>query len=275
LSLTLRSRPTETRRQRKKDEPEAPPSLGMKVKASGAINVYDTIAIVFDEPVKELNKEWFTLEQKIDTLWTPAAFVLFPDSNNALAWYILHEWRYGESYRMMVDSAVIYSLYGKANLAKSQSFTIKAEDQYGQLYMNVEKNDTLPAFLDLLDGNDHVVRKAKVKDGGVLLMNLDPGKYYARLVVDENDNFIWDTGNYAAKRQPETVCYYPKVIEIMKNWEIEATWDVSSVTAIRQKPLEITKNKPKEATKIKRDYKNEGRSKSSGNANPMGRSMSF
>jgi hypothetical protein len=46
---------------------------------------------------------------------------------------------------------------------------------------------------------------------------------------------------------------------------VEETWDVTATPLIRQKPLEITKNKPKEATKKKRDYKNEGRQSSSGN----------
>jgi hypothetical protein len=106
-------------------------------------------------------------------------------------------------------------------------------------------------------------------DGGALFMNLPPGKYYARLISDENNNFVWDTGNYAGRRQPETVWYYPKEIEIMKNWQIEIQdppWDVHATPFIRQKPLEITKNKPKEATKSKRDYRDEGRRQSSGSS---------
>ena len=38
---------------------------------------------------------------------------------------------------------------------------------------------------------------------------LNPGKYGARLINDTNGNGVWDTGNYAEKRQPEMVYYYP------------------------------------------------------------------
>ena len=89
-------------------------------------------------------------------------------------------------------------------------------------------------------------------------MNLKPDKYYARLIVDKNENGVWDTGNYADKRQPETVYYYPKVFDVMQNWDVEETWTVLSTPVVGQKPMDITKNKPKEVTKPKRDYKNEG-----------------
>jgi len=94
-------------------------------------------------------------------------------------------------------------------------------------------------------------------------MDLKPDKYYARLIVDSNSNGKWDTGNYAEKRQPEAVYYCPRLFDVMQNWNVEETWNVLSTSIERQKPLEITKNKPKEATKPKRDYKNEGKQNSS------------
>ena len=36
-----------------------------------------------------------------------------------------------------------------------------------------------------------------------------PGKYGARLILDTNNNEVWDTGSYKDKRQPEMVYYYP------------------------------------------------------------------
>jgi hypothetical protein len=257
---------------------EATPFLGMNVKASGTIEVFDTVSVVFDEPVQGLSSEHFKLEIRQDTLWIPADFEFLPDTANALAFYLNRKWSYGETYRLVIDSATIYSIYGKWNDLFNQSFNVKADDQYGHLYLNIVGVDTIPAFVELLDGSDQAIRKSKVANGGALFMDLPPGKYYARLILDENDNFVWDTGNYAEKKQAEKVCYYPKVIEIMKNWRIEIQdppWDIYATPLPQQKPLDITKNKPKEVTKPKRDYKNEGKGQSSGNSNPMGRSMPF
>jgi hypothetical protein len=247
----------------------------MNISAQGTMDVYDTLAVVFDEPVPELNKDFFRLDQKVDTTWMPAEFELIADTANSLGIFLHRKWKYEETFRLEVDSATIYSIYGKWNKPVSLTFTIKNEDQYGHLYFNLQGLDTLSAFVELLNSSDTPIRKAKVKDGGALFMDIPPGKYYARIVVDENNNFVWDPGNYAEKRQPEHVFYYPKEVEIMKNWEIEETWDIQATPLNRQKPLEVTKNKPKEVTKTRKDYKNEGRNQSSGNSNQMGRSIPF
>ncbi|MDR1356260.1 MAG: Ig-like domain-containing protein [Tannerellaceae bacterium] len=273
LSIFMRNQPRETARRKNDDGPEAPVFLGMNVKASGIMDVYDTVSITFDEPALNPHKDLFYLEQKNDTLWTPVEFDFFPDSANALGFFIHRKWLYGEEYRLEVDSASISSPYGKSNNRISQTFKIKDEDQYGHLYINIAGLDTIPAYVDLLNGSDIPVRKAAVTGGGVLFMNLPPGKYYARLILDENNNMMWDTGNYTEKRQPETVFYYPKEIEIMKNWQLEIQdppWNIRTTPFTRQKLLEITKNKPKEAAKPQRDYRNEGRQQSSGNSGGMG-----
>ena len=52
-----------------------------------------------------------------------------------------------------------------------------------------------------------------VVEGKADFYYLNPGKYGARLINDTNGNGVWDTGDYAAKRQPEMVYYYPQVLE--------------------------------------------------------------
>lgn len=269
VQFAMRRRPVEKKHKKKDDEPDPIEFLGMSVNASGSINLYDTVAVTFTEPVLGLTKENFYLDQKVDTLWESVDFDFFPDSTNSLNFFIRRPWKYGEEFRLEVDSASIYSVYGKWNDGYSGEFKIKREDEYGHLYINIEGADTT-AFVELLNASDQPVRKARVKDGGVLFMDLKPDKYYARLVLDVNDNGRWDTGNYAEKRQPETVVYYPKPFNIMQNWQVEETWNINSTPMRRQKPLDITKNKPKELTKKKRDYKNERTQSSSSGNNSMG-----
>lgn len=273
VQFLMRRRP-EKKKKKKDDEPEPPVYLGMTIDAPASMDLFDTISVVFDEPVLGLTKELFYLDQKVDTLWQPVDFDFFPDSTNSLGFYINRPWKYGEEYRLEVDSATVVSLYGKENNGYSGTFKIKKEEEYGHLYINIEGVDTT-AYVELLNGSDQPVRKARVKDGGALFMDLKPDKYYARLVVDENGNGFWNTGNYAEKRQPEKVYYCPKMFTIMQNWQVEETWNVTATPFDRQKPLEITKNKPEEATKKKRDYKNEGRQQSSGNSTGRNGGMPF
>ena len=173
---------------------------------------------------------------------------------------------------MTIDSATIYSAYGKWNDFFAGDFSIKKAEEYGHLYINTPGVEG-PAFVELLNSSDTPVRRVPVKDGGALFMDLKPDKYYARMILDTNGNGRWDTGDYTAKRQPEEVFYCPKMFNIMQNWEVEETWDIKALPLKRQKPMDITKNKPKEITKPKRDYRNEGKSSSS-SSNSM-RGLSF
>lgn len=259
IQTISRRRPAEKKR-KKKDEPEIE-FLGMMVDAPSSMDLFDTVSVAFNEPPLELRKEYFKLEQEVDSVWGIVDFEFFQDSLNSLGYYIDWDWKYGESYRLSVDSARIYSLYGKWNDRFESTFKIKPEDSYGHLYINIVGVDSC-AFVELLNAKDEPVRKAILKDGGVLFMDLKPDKYYARIILDLNRNGEWDTGNYAEKRQPEEVFYSPKVYNILQNFQIEETWNVYATPWLRQKPLDITKNKPKEVTKKKRDYREEGRTSS-------------
>lgn len=263
VSLSMRRRPQATQKKSKKaDRPMPIEFLGLSASPTGTMEMTDTLSLTFAEPIAQLDSSLLRLEQLVDSVWTPVDFRFFPDSTNALRYFLLRPWNYAEEYQLSIDSATIYSVYGRWNNTLKNAFKVKKEDDYGHLYINVIGVDTT-AFVELLNNSDLPVRKAKVKDGGALFMDLKPDKYYARLTIDLNGNGRWDTGNYAEKRQPEQVFYCPKLFQVMQNWQVDETWDVTAVPLQQQKPMEITKNKPKEITKKKRDYRNEGRSSSS------------
>ena len=150
VQFTVRRRPVEKKKKKKDDEPEPIEFLGMNVNASGSINLYDTVAVTFSEPVAGLTKDHFYLDQKVDTLWEAVDFDFFPDTTNSLNFFIKRPWKYGEEYRLEVDSATIFSAYGKWNDVYSGEFKIKKEDEYGHLYINIEGADTT-AFVELLN----------------------------------------------------------------------------------------------------------------------------
>ena len=98
--------------------------------------------------------------------------------------------------------------------------------------------------MELLDGGDKVVRTAKIINGSADLVNVNPGEYYARIVIDRNGNGVWDTGNFDSGLQPEEVYYFPKALKLKKNWDIEQSWDIFDTPVDKQKPEKIKKNKP-------------------------------
>ncbi len=245
VQLFMRTRPVEKKKKKKEDEEEPVEFLEMNITASGTKEMTDSVSVLFEEPVLDISRDVFRLSQKVDTVYNAVDFDFFIDPDNSLRFFIVRDWTYGEEFRLEVDSAAITSIYGKWNDSYSGDFKIKNRGDYGHLYINVN-GITTPAFIELLNKSDSPVRQAKVENGGVLFMDLRPDTYYARLIVDRNDNGEWDTGNYEEKLQPEEVYYLPKPLEIKQNWEIEENWDIFAEPLPKQKPLDILKNKPKE-----------------------------
>ena len=78
-----------------------------------------------------------------------------------------------------------------------------------------------------------------------------PGDYYLRLFVDTNQNGVWDTGDFRAGRQAEEVYYFPEMLTCKANWDVLRHWDPNRTEGFRQKPQEITRQKPERERKLK------------------------
>ena len=266
VTLGIRRVPQSKPKRKKKDDdkPEPIQFVGMNVDAPSQMDLFDTVSIDFDAPLLSFDKSQVKLDIMVDSVWEPVDFEFFQDTANILRYYVDRPWKYGEEYHLEIDSVTLFSAYGHWNNKFSTEFRIKNEDSYGHLYINIIGIDS-SAYVQLLNANDQPVRQSPVKDGGALFMDLKPDKYYARLVVDSNHNGVWDTGDYSERRQPESVYYCPKMFTIMQNFQVEETWNVFATPLERQKPLDITKNKPKEMTKKKRNYKDESKNTSNSN----------
>ncbi|MDR0799136.1 MAG: Ig-like domain-containing protein [Dysgonamonadaceae bacterium] len=244
-----------------------PEFLTIQVTPSGMIDVFDTLKITFSEPVLSFPDEWIRFEHKVDTLWKKQDFPLMQDSLNPQLWRVDHKWTYGQEYRLTVDSAALQSIYGKTNNELSLKFKTQIEEEYGNLYVAIEGING-KGFGELLNSSDKVVRISQLIDGELIFEDLKPAKYYLRYIDDTNGNGHWDTGNYTEKYPPERVYYYHGFFEIRKYSDIEQTWNVTEVPVEKQKPVDITKNKPV-VKKPKRDEQNSNQPKN--NTSPVSR----
>lgn len=240
----------EKKKKEEGDSIEAPEIkfLQMNSKASGSLDLYKPLRFSFAEPLQTYDPAKIHLELKRDTLWIPIAdsLLTFAQDSIALRDYTLsYKWTPGESYRVVMDSIAFTSIYGLFTNTHKQEFKVKALEDYANLYFSIT-GVTDSAIVEILDSSDKPIRSAPVVDGGAEFMYLNPGTYYARLYIDSNGNGKYDTGNYAEKRQPEEVSYYPQALELKANWDIEQEWDIYATPVDRQKPDKIKKNKPKE-----------------------------
>jgi hypothetical protein len=240
----------------KKGEENKIESLKIDITPAGAMDVYDTLKFTFSEPVLPFKTGLISIQQKVDTLWEDRDYPILQDTLNPRKYYLDYRWPYNQEFQIRIDSASLSSIYGKWNDSINVKFKTKAEEEYGDLYISIVGFEG-PGFGQLLDGSEKMVRETPLENGDLVFEDLKPGKYFLRYIEDLNGNGQWDTGNYMEDRQPETVYYYPGFFEIKKYWSFEQSWNITELPVDKQKPLEITKNKPKEKQPKRDDRKNE------------------
>lgn len=229
-----------------------PKFFAMSVDAPSSLDLNRNIVLKFDEPVEHIDTAAIHMAVKVDSLWNTIPFILMKDSIVPRQYQILADWQPGQEYQLKIDSLGIKGIYGLYTDKVEKELKVKTLEEYGTLYLNIVGAGP-HAIVQLLNSSDGVVRQQPVTDKNTCdFYFLQPStKYYIRLFNDDNNNGVWDTGNYEEKRQPEEVFYFPKVWEMKANFEFEETWDVHAVPLDKQKLDEIKKQKPDEAKKIK------------------------
>lgn len=229
-----------------------PKFFAMSVDAPSSLDLNRNIVLKFEEPVEHIDTAAIHMAVKVDSLWEDIPFILMTDSVVPRQYQILADWQPGQEYQLKIDSLGIKGIYGLYTNKVENQLKVKTLEDYGTLYLNIVGAGP-HAVVQLLNSSDGVVRQQPVTDKNTCdFYFLQPStKYYIRLFNDDNNNGVWDTGNYEEKRQPEEVYYFPKVWEMKANFEFEETWDIHAVPLDKQKLDEIKKQKPDEAKKIK------------------------
>lgn len=201
-------------------------------------------------PLASLDTAAVRFEIKEDTVWDKIPFRIETDSlNPLLGRKIIQDWKPDASYRLSVDSLAAVSIYDTWNRQYTNEFKVKVPEDYANLFLTLPGLDSIQAVVELLSSSDEPVRRV-IKPVGQSIAELrlvDPGKYYARLFIDDNLNGKWDTGSLSdsVPVQPEEVFYYSKSLNLKKNWDVSQTWDIYELPVDMQKPYAIKKNKPK------------------------------
>lgn len=234
--------------------PFVPKAKVLPVRFSGnsTMDVNGNCRFVFDEPLAVADSSAIHIYQIVDSLLVPMEYVFRRSDNNIKEYELFAEWRPGLKYQVTVDSAAFKGIYGGVSEALTRDMQFRTLDEYAVLYLNIPGvgNNALVQLLS----SDKVVMQERSKDNRCAFYFIKPGKYYLRLILDENNNGKWDTGSFEQALQPEKVYYYPHSLDLRALFEYsQDDWDINAPLD-KQKPLEITKQKPdKERKKMNRN----------------------
>lgn len=255
--FTERPKAPKKKKEKKKDKDEeeqadtvAPkiPPLGLQMVTGTTQEVYLPLVMEFATPLSRLDTAALHLEVMVDSVWGPVPKEWSPQLEhpyNPRRFKIEYPWEYSSQYRLRIDSLAATGIYGLQTDPLEHSFKTKGEEDYCTLSFTITNFvDSVPAFVELLSASDAPVRREKVEGGVVRFPYLAPGKYYARIFEDFDGDGRYTTGNFDSLRQPDAAYYYPKVVNIKKNWEKSETWNVFETAIDLMKPDAVKKNKP-------------------------------
>lgn len=211
----------------------------------------DIYEITMPTPLAKLDTAGIHLYAKVDTSWYRAPFIFRPKENTLRSYEIIAEWRDGSEYSLEIDTATFVDIYGKVSAPYKGGIKISNSDECSTLLVTVSGTKCDSVYVELLDQSDKPIKTVMVIDGNAEFFYLKPGEYYMRAFEDANGNGIWDTGLYDDNIQPERVYYYNKSIECKEKWDVNMSWNVSSVPTAKQKHQKITKQKADKEKTIK------------------------
>lgn len=241
-------------------------TLPVNLGSLSQIDPDQNIRLQFDTPLQRVDTALIHLYSKIDTTWYQSRFRLREVPDQPRTYEIVGEWRPEIEYSLEMDSLAFCDIYGTPSGAVKVGFKVHSLDDYSSLFMTLTGMEGHPVICQLLNSQDEVVRQVRTSTGSAEFFYVMPDKYYMRLIVDDNDNGEWDTGDYDANRQPEMVYYYPGQIECRAKWDVTQTWNPTQQRLDNQKPAQLVKQRSERRRNLK--GRNAQRAKNMGIAYP-------
>jgi len=234
-TLKFNMRPEKKKKEKKKkndeEEDSIPPvpHMELRISSGNSQDLHKGLTLTAGTPIQRFDTTAVKLEIQVDTLWyniVPPSFSR-PELLHPMVFTAPYKWEEGSKYRLTIDSAAVVDIYGLDNVQLVHEFTTKKSEDYSAISFNVSGLDGRKGIVEVLSSSDKPVAAAPVNGSLATIQYLSPGTYYARLFIDANDDGEWTTGSIADSIQPEEVYYYPKKINLKKNWTIEQSWNIN------------------------------------------------
>lgn len=121
-----------------------------------------------------------------------------------------------------LENSIVFKNY-KSKFSSTIILNNRFDENFGALSVFA---DSLPdyALIEVMRGEKAVRSFVRPPLGkGKLLEWLAPDTYTFRIIMDENKNGKWDSGDLERQIQPEKIMFFTKGVKVRANWEMELT----------------------------------------------------
>lgn len=134
----------------------------------------------------------------------------------------------GTAYVFKADTFCFVEEEGRGNDSIRIPFKTPAASDFGKVTIKLKVNKKQQYLVQLTNSSGIAVKEKKVffslsASNAVSIDFTDvlPGTYEVKMIFDDNDNQIWDSGDVLLKKLPESVFIYSKPLKVLSDWEME------------------------------------------------------
>jgi len=188
----------------------------------GQLNPNKPFKLTFPGPVTVIDRS------KIQLLEDSVAvtnFQLVQDTADFLSYVVQFPWDRGTDYEMKFSPGAFTGTFNAKNKEFTKGFKLASADDYGTLQVKITVPEPNKHYLlQVTNEQKQVISQHPIqRDTTLSFKNYRAGKYFLRVVYDNNGNGIWDTGRVSKGLQPEQIYNEPKELSIRANWERKET----------------------------------------------------
>ena len=185
------------------------------------ISLGDTLKLKANTPLVAINSEKISVVTK-DSLAIDFVAQINTKENAA---QIVFDKQEEQLYSITLRNGALTDYLSNTNDSIVYRQQVKPIADFASLNLTLDNADEFPLLIELIDEKFKVVKQTYLEaNAPVFFEHITPGKYFIRLIVDQNKNKIWDPGNFLDKLAPERVVYYPSIIELRANWSWSETF---------------------------------------------------
>ena len=193
-------------------------SLTISTTIKGVLHLDDTLGIETTTPILTIDKSRINLRNR-DSMPVPFDMSVEDPHRVLFDFDILPN----ENYQLDVFPGAITDFFDEVNDSLQLALRTKKPADYGSVYLQLVGVPSYPVIVQLTDENENLIRSLPVAapQRRIVFSNLQPKKYYVRLIVDENKNGQWDTGRFLDRSAPEKVYHHEPILDVRSNWELQ------------------------------------------------------
>ena len=134
----------------------------------------------------------------------------------------------GKKYQLTVLKESVTSYFESIAKSYQWNFVGDKAENYGTFTLNLINKPMHPCWIEIVDENEKVAYSKKSTEDTIKFSEMKPGAYTVRILVDNNENGVWDTADFSSQTYAEDVFMFNKKLAIKPFWEIVESWDLNN-----------------------------------------------